>query len=393
MTDAEILIGASGPLSGLAGPLGGEALGAVDSYFKMINARGGVNGRKLRLDSRDDYLQPVQTLSNARRLNEDDRVLALILGFGDSTADYVTRHEIPTLMFGLSPVAYSSRYPTIYPLVGNALSWGHALIAGLKATSVFKSGMRVAILYDTDDLYTGPYLDYLADAWELAGADVVSRDPFNLGEPDCTALILKMRQLEIDWWDFQGLGAVPCLQAAGRQDYRPKVGWGSWATSMGLVAQLVGPAIDGVWGESQGDSLSGAPRDLTPSHQEYIEAIRRYHPELTSDLHMESPVTIGYWIGAKMLVDAIEAQGKTVTRSGVNKWIQGLRKHETGLGMPIESMAPNCKTGTEAVWVGRWSWDAGNPSRAPETGYLTSPFRERYGGLCYLANLAERLLG
>ena len=393
VTDTEILIGASGPLSGLAGPLGGEAFGAVDSYFKSVNAKGGVNGRKLHLAARDDYLQPVQTLTNARQLNEQDHVLALILGFGDSTADYVARHEIPTMMFGLSPVPYASKYPTVYPLVGNALSWGHALIAGLKTTSVFKPGMRVAILYDTDDLYTGPYLDSIAEGWKLAGARVVSRDPFNLGEPDCTALVLKMRQLAIDWWDFQGLGAVPCLQAAGRQDYQPKVGWGSWATSMGLVAQLVGPDIDGVWGESQGDSVSGAPRTLTSAHEDYKEAIRRYHPELASSLHMESPVTIGYWIGAKLLVDAIAAQGKTVTRGGMNKWLQGVRKRDTGIGMPIESLAPDCKTGSQAVWVGRWKWDGGNPSKTPETGYLTSPYRERYGGRCYLTLIAEQLIG
>lgn len=393
VTNTEILIGGSAPLSGLVAPLGGEALGAVDSYFKWVNSKGGVNGRRLRLLSLDDYLEPTATLANARRLNESDRVLALMLGFGDATADYVTRHEIPTMTFGLGPVAYSSHYPTIYPLVGNALSWGHALIAGLQQIKVFKSGMRVAVLYDTDELYTGPFVDFIVQAWELAGAKVVSRDAFNLAGQDCTQLVIKMRGLDIDWWDFQGLGAVPCLQAAGQQGFRPDVGWGSWATSIGVVAQNVGAAIEGVWGESQGDSVTGAPRGLTDAHSIYVEAIKRFHPELATPIHLESPVTIGYWTGAEVLVKAIEAQGATVTRQGVNKWIQGRKGYATGLGMPIDSMAPGCKTGNDSVWLGRWRWEAGTISRAPETGYVTSPFREQFGGLCYLTKISDQLLG
>src|SRR5579859_5834245 len=44
VTDTEIRIGASGPLSGVAGFLGEEAFGAIDSYFQLINAQGGING-------------------------------------------------------------------------------------------------------------------------------------------------------------------------------------------------------------------------------------------------------------------------------------------------------------------------------------------------------------
>ena len=78
VTDKEIRIGASGPLSGVAGFLGEEAFGAIDSYFQTINAQGGINGRKIRLITYDDRFDSSQTLANVQRLYEQDKVVALL---------------------------------------------------------------------------------------------------------------------------------------------------------------------------------------------------------------------------------------------------------------------------------------------------------------------------
>lgn len=393
VTDNEIRIGASGPLSGVTGFLGEEAFGAIDSYFQMINAKGGVNGRKLRLITYDDRFDSSQTLANVRRLYEQDKVVALFLTFGDPVADYVTRHKIPTLVFGVTPGSFSSKYPTVYPLVGNALLWTQEVIVGLKQEGVFKEGMTVGMLYDTQIFDVTPYVPFLKQSWENAGAKVVSTDPFNLSDGDCTSLVLKMQRMNIDYWDFQGLGWVLCASAASRQRYRPNIGWGNWPTSVAGLSSQVGPWVDGIWGGSQGDQPNGKPRQKTAAHDEYVNAITKYHPKIATFGHLESPPTLGYWVGAKLLVAALQAQGKTITKAGINERIQATENFDAGVTPPILSMAPNCKTGSEIVWIGRWKWDAQAKQavREPETGYFTSDQKEKFGGKCFLTKISDSL--
>lgn len=391
VTDTEIRLGATGPLSGIAGFLGEEAFGAIDSYFQLINSQGGINGRKLRLITYDDRFDPSQTLANVRRLWEQDKVAGVFLAFGDPVADYVTRNKIPTVVFGVTPKSFASKYPTVYPIVGNALIWTQEVIAGLKDQGVFKQGMKVGMLYDTQILDVGQYLPFLKQAWEDAGAQVVSTDPFNLTDGDCTNLVLKMKDLKIDYWDFQGLGWVLCASAAQRQQYRPTLGWGNWPTSVGGLATQVGPWVEGIWGGAQGDQPTGAPRQKTAAHDEYVNAIKRYHPEIASFTHYESPATIGYWSGAKLVTAALKAQGQNITQKGVLDWIASVENFDTGITPPIISMAPNCKTGSELVWIGQWKWDSGKKEavRTPATGYFTSPDKEKFGGKCFLTKISD----
>jgi len=393
VTDTEIRIGATGPLSGIAGFLGEEAFGAVDSYFQLINSQGGIGGRKLRLITYDDRFDPSQTLTNVRRLWEQDKVAGIYLAFGDPVADYVTRNKVPTIVFGVTPKSFSSKYPTVYPIVGNALIWTQEVIRGLKEKGAFKPGMKVGMLYDTQILDVGPYLPFLKRAWEDAGAKVVSTDPFNLTDGDCTNLVLKMKDLGIDYWDFQGLGWVLCASAAQRQQYRPPVGWGNWPTSVGGLASQVGPWVEGIWGGAQGDQPTGAPRQKTAAHDEYVNAIKRYHPEIASFTHYESPVTIGYWVGAKLLVAALKAQGANITQQGILDWIASVENFDPGITPPIISMAPNCKTGSEVVWIAQWKWDPAKKEavRTPATGYFTSDQKDKYGGKCFLTKISDEL--
>src|ERR1700731_2082198 len=67
VTDAEIKIGQSFPYSGPASGYGAVAR-AEAAYFKMINEKRGVNGRKLNLISLDDGYSAPKTVEQTRRL-------------------------------------------------------------------------------------------------------------------------------------------------------------------------------------------------------------------------------------------------------------------------------------------------------------------------------------
>ena len=74
----EILLGFSGPLTGKYSDLGVQGRNGATLAVEEINARGGVNGRKLRLISKDDCCSPQEAVKADRELIE--KGVAAIIG-------------------------------------------------------------------------------------------------------------------------------------------------------------------------------------------------------------------------------------------------------------------------------------------------------------------------
>ena len=81
VTDTEIHIGQWGPQSGPASPWGAVARG-TDAYFKMINAEGGIHGRKLVHHIIDDAYNPAKTKAGVKKLQEGIGMFAYVSGVG-----------------------------------------------------------------------------------------------------------------------------------------------------------------------------------------------------------------------------------------------------------------------------------------------------------------------
>ena len=79
VTDTEIHIGQWGPQTGPAAPWGAVARG-TDAYFKMINAEGGINGRKLILHYFDDGYNPAKTKAGCKGTPGEHRHVCLGIG-------------------------------------------------------------------------------------------------------------------------------------------------------------------------------------------------------------------------------------------------------------------------------------------------------------------------
>ena len=85
--DDVIVFGQSAALTGPAQALGqGMRLGIL-AAFHEANTDGGVNGRRLELESRDDAYEPVAALANTIELIEDDKVFALLGATGTPTSE------------------------------------------------------------------------------------------------------------------------------------------------------------------------------------------------------------------------------------------------------------------------------------------------------------------
>src|SRR5499427_5052416 len=76
VSDTEIKLGQTMPYSGPASAY--SNYGHVETgYFRMLNERGGINGRKVTLISLDDGYSPPRTVEQTRRLIEEEEVLAV----------------------------------------------------------------------------------------------------------------------------------------------------------------------------------------------------------------------------------------------------------------------------------------------------------------------------
>src|ERR1700682_3176 len=70
VSDTEIKLGQSIPYSGPASAF--SVVGRVQvAYFKMLNAQGGINGRKIELTSLDNGFSPPKALEARRKVVED----------------------------------------------------------------------------------------------------------------------------------------------------------------------------------------------------------------------------------------------------------------------------------------------------------------------------------
>jgi branched-chain amino acid transport system substrate-binding protein len=98
--DSEIRVGNVMPYTG---PLAAfSAIGKAEAgYFDMINARGGINGRKIKFISYDDSSDPVTSLEQTRKLVETDKVLLMFGSFGTpgnfAARPYLNDNHIPQL--------------------------------------------------------------------------------------------------------------------------------------------------------------------------------------------------------------------------------------------------------------------------------------------------------
>src|SRR3981189_1447069 len=99
-TDTEIKVGNIMPYSGPASAYG--VIGKTeDAYFKMINDKGGINGRKINFVTYDDGYSPPKAVEQVRKLVESDEVLVVFnpLGTPSNTAiqKYLNSKKVPQL--------------------------------------------------------------------------------------------------------------------------------------------------------------------------------------------------------------------------------------------------------------------------------------------------------
>ena len=79
VTDTEIVVGWTTPLSGPAALWGVTGLGGK-AWADHINAQGGIHGRKIKVLLKDDGYNPARALANLQQMKDQVFVIAGLLG-------------------------------------------------------------------------------------------------------------------------------------------------------------------------------------------------------------------------------------------------------------------------------------------------------------------------
>ena len=171
VTDTEIKIGNTDAYSGPASAYGIIAKGET-AFFKMINDKGGINGRKINFISYDDGYSPPKTVEQVRRLVEEDQVACLFNTLGTPTNSaiqrYVNQKKVPHLFVSTGAEKWAD--PKHFPwTIGYQPSYRTEAQIYTKYLLQQKPDAKLAILYQNDDFgkdYPAGVKDVLGDKFD-----------------------------------------------------------------------------------------------------------------------------------------------------------------------------------------------------------------------------------
>lgn len=153
VTPTSVLLGATAPLTGASAAEASIVRGA-DAYFRYVNGRGGVAGRRIEYRYLDDAGSPSQTVVLTRQLVEKDGVFAIFNTVGtdqnDAIRDYLNTQKVPQLFAASGATSLgdeAERYPGAIGLQPShrAEGWVYG-----KYVARTRPAARVAVLVQDD---------------------------------------------------------------------------------------------------------------------------------------------------------------------------------------------------------------------------------------------------
>jgi ABC-type branched-subunit amino acid transport system substrate-binding protein len=151
---SEIVLGMQLPETGPASPGYKKIDDAMRGYFDYVNSKGGIGGKKIRLEVRDDGYKAGFTISTASSLINKENVFAFVGSVGTQThisvIKDINRRKIPDVFVnsGYTGFYKPSTYPTSFAALGTYVTEAKILGKYLKEKFPDK---KIGILYQTDD--------------------------------------------------------------------------------------------------------------------------------------------------------------------------------------------------------------------------------------------------
>jgi branched-chain amino acid transport system substrate-binding protein len=328
VTPTEIVLGATGPLSGSESAYAPTLTGAT-AYFDYVNAHGGVNGRKIVFKVEDDQYNPVQTVQLTQKLVEQEGVFAIFNSIGTEHAlavrDYLNSRKVPQLFVGSGATVIGSQHAKYPWTIGLLPSFtGEGLIYG-RLIAKDHAKAKIAVLYENDE-YGHELLAGLKRGLGSHAGGIVGTQSYSLLD---TNVLAQVEALKATGADTFVIFALP-QQAAQAFVAASKLGWKptEYVTSVSIdpaVMHIVHLSSDNSVGVGATSTAflhdpTNPTQSKSPGVKLYLQIMKRYLPT-------EDPKAVAHIYGmmaAYTMVDALKHAGKNLTRASLLRAAQHL---------------------------------------------------------------------
>lgn len=316
VSDTEIRIGQTMPYSGPLSSYGIEGR-AEEAYFKMINEKGGVNGRKITLVSLDDAFSPPKTVEATRRMVEQDIVLFTFTSVGTAAQTavqkYLASKKVPQLFLstGASKWNNPKEFPWTMPILHLYSTEGqiHA-----KYILEQKPNAKIGILMQNDDFgkdFVAGFKKGLGDKASLITKEVT----FEVADPTLDAQVVALKQAGIDVLFDVSLGKQTAQVIK-------KLAEMNWKPMHVIVSTSTGkPILDAAGLDNCKDIITATPYKQAgspafasdPDVLEYKAFMKKYLPN--EDASNEIGFISYSW--AMMLTKMLQSMGDDLTQESI----------------------------------------------------------------------------
>jgi ABC-type branched-subunit amino acid transport system substrate-binding protein len=281
VTDTEVVVGITTPLSGPAALWGVTGLGAK-AWADHINAQGGIHGRKIKVILKDDGYNPARALTNLREMKTQVFAVCGLLGTAivHASKDFFGENEIPLITaYGdiriwtrVSPKSLKYAFIT-YPDYEDEGKY-------MTAWAVKNLGSKkVAAFYQNDD-YGKKGLEGVKKGLAATGgrAKLVGAVPYEITERALSTHALKLKESGADTLVMYAdpTHAAIITKTMAKVGYQPKV-LASFPLADAIMYKIAGPTWEGTYVGLPGNS--GLP-GTDPDADRVAAILKKYNPKI-----------------------------------------------------------------------------------------------------------------
>jgi ABC-type branched-subunit amino acid transport system substrate-binding protein len=335
VTPTEIRIGQTMPYSGPVSAFGALGKGEV-GYFRMVNERGGINGRKINLISLDDSYAPPKTVEQTRRLVESDEVALIFSSIGTAhntaIAKYLQGKNVPQLFIGsgASKFADIAQYPQATLGVQAPFRYEARLYARHALDK--NPNAKFAVISQNDDFgrdYLLGLRDVLGDKYDA----LVTAATYEIQDPTIDSQVVKMKASGADVFV---IAATPKFAAqAIRKAF--EIGWRPM-TFLSNVAVWISTVMEPAGVEAGTGILSTAyvkdPDDPAWKDDPGVKAWREFMTKYVPDGDLHDTNFVNAYNNAMAMEAVLKACGDDLSTGNILKQAYAIKALELPMLLP-----------------------------------------------------------
>lgn len=321
VSDSQVVLGQSVALTGPAQQLGLDMQFGATLYFNQVNARGGVNGRKIVLKTLDDGYESARAAENTRKLINDEKVFALFGYVGTPTSQaslpIFTQARVPFVgPFTGAELLRDPVNPYVFNVRASYYDETEAIVQHLTAMSIDK----IAVFYQ-NDAYGQAGLAGVERALKRRKLEIVAKGTVERNTVEVAKAVQTMRQAQP-----QAVVMISAYKscAAFIKDMK-KAGSNPTFWNVSFVgSKALAKELDK---EGRGVQISQVVPFPWDSSVPVVKEYRRLLDEVKGEPGFG---TLEGYIAAKVMVEGLRRAGKNLSRDSFIKAMESIQDYDVG---------------------------------------------------------------